>query len=160
MNAGCPFAVMGNGQILRAVHRHGDFFFLRCIYNPTHSLRYGIKKAARFLIQLDHARFQPDLKGELTEIVECSKHGGFKKDGTMMLICSDNSADTGLPESGNQYIFLAYAQSDGSLTLSEFFDNRQYSDELLQEYLDYCNNEVTFDRTRFISNFDKSKVND
>ena len=28
---GCPLAVMGNGQILRAVHRHGDFLFLRFI---------------------------------------------------------------------------------------------------------------------------------
>ena len=33
--------------------------FLRCIHNPTHSLRHGIKEAAQFLIQLDHARFQP-----------------------------------------------------------------------------------------------------
>lgn len=104
-------------------------------------------------------RVDKNLKGELTEIVECSKHGGFKKDGTMMLICSDNSADTGLPESGNQYIFLAYAQSDGSLTLSEFFDNRQYSEDLFQEYLDYCSNEVSFDRTRFVSSYDKSQAN-
>ena len=50
---------MGNGQILRAVHGHGDFLFLRCIHDPTHGLRHGIKEAARFLIQLDHARFQP-----------------------------------------------------------------------------------------------------
>ena len=78
----------------------------------------------------------------------------------MMLIFSDKGADTGLPESGNQYIFLAYAQPDGSLTLSEFFDNRQYSDELLQEYLNYCNNEITFDRTRFTSNLDKSQASD
>ena len=103
-------------------------------------------------------RVDENLKGELTENIECSKHGSFKKDGTMMLIFSDRSEDTGLPESGNQYIFLAYAQPDGSLTLSEFFDNRQYSDDLLQEYLDYCNNEILFDRTRFVSNFDKSQV--
>jgi len=50
---------MGNGQILRAVHRHGDFLFLRCIHDPTHGLRHSIKEAARFLIQLDHACFQP-----------------------------------------------------------------------------------------------------
>lgn len=103
-------------------------------------------------------RVDENLKGELTENIECSKHGGFKKDGTMMLIFSDRSEDTGLPEIGNRYIFLAYTQPDGSLTLSEFFDNRQYSDELLQEYLDYCNNEVLFDRTRFVSNFDKRQV--
>ena len=57
---GCPLAVMGNGQILRAVHRHGDFLFLRCIHDPTHGLRHSIKEAARFLIQLDHACFQTD----------------------------------------------------------------------------------------------------
>ena len=33
-------------------------------------------------------------------------------------------------------------------------------DDLLQEYLDYCNNEITFDRTRFTSNFDKSQASD
>ena len=104
-------------------------------------------------------RVDENLKGELTETVECSKHGGFKKDGTMMLIFSDKGADTGLPESGNQYIFLAYAQPDGSLTLSEFFDNRQYSEDLFQEYLDYCSNEVSFDRTRFVSSYDKSQAN-
>lgn len=103
-------------------------------------------------------RVDENLKGELSENIECSKHGGFKKDGTMMLIFSDRSKDTGLPESGNQYIFLAYAQPNGSLTLSEFFDDRQYNDELLQEYLDYCNNEITFDRPRFTSNFDKSQA--
>lgn len=98
-----------------------------------------------------------NLKGELAENIECSKHGGLKKDGTMMLLFSDNSNDSGLPETGNQYIFLAYAQPDGSLTLSEFFDNRPYDDELLQEYLDYCKNEVPFDRSRFVSNFDKGQ---
>lgn len=103
-------------------------------------------------------RVDKNLKGELSENIECSKHGGFKKDGTMMLIFSDRSKDTGLPESGNQYIFLAYAQPDGRLTLSEFFDDRQYNDELLQEYLDYCSNEIPFDRPRFTSNFDKSQA--
>lgn len=104
-----------------------------------------------YKIQVDE-----NLKGELVESIECSKHGGLKKDGTMMLMFSDRSNDSGLPEKGNQYIFLAYAQSDGSLTLSEFFDNRPY-DELFQEYLDYCNNEIPFDRTRFVSDFDKSQ---
>lgn len=98
-----------------------------------------------------------NLKGELVENIECSKHGGLKKDGTMMLMFSDRSNDSGLPETGNQYIFMAYAQTDGSLTLSEFFDNRPYDEELLQEYLDYCNNEIPFDRTRFVSVFDKSQ---
>lgn len=79
-----------------------------------------------------------NLKGELVENIECSKHGGLKKDGTMMLLFSDNKYDSGLPQEGKQYIFLAYAQRDGSLMLSEFFDNRPYDEELLEEYLDYC----------------------
>ena len=98
-----------------------------------------------------------NLKGELVENIQCSKHGGLKKDGTMMLVFSDQSNDSGLPEAENQYIFLAYAQPDGSLTLSEFFDNRPYDDELLEEYLDYCNNEITFDRTRFVSSYEKNQ---
>ncbi len=102
-------------------------------------------------------RVVKNLKGELAENIECSKHGGLRKDGTMLLMFSDRSKDTGLPEAGKQYIFLAYAQSDGSLTLSEFFDNRPYNEALLREYTDYCENEVPFDRTRFVSKYDKGQ---
>lgn len=108
-------------------------------------------------LSLYKIRVDQNLKGELVENVECSKHGGLRKDGTMMLMYSDRRYDTGLPEAGKQYVFMAYAQQDGSLTLSEFFDNRPYDDELHQEYLDYCHNEIPFDRTRFVSDFDKSQ---
>ena len=76
----------------------------------------------------------------------------------MLLYCSDNRCDTGLPEPGGQYIFMAYAQSDGSLVLSEFFDNRPYDQSLLEEYTDYCSNEIPFDRERFTSVFDISLI--
>lgn len=102
-------------------------------------------------------RVDENLKGTLVEQIECAKHGGFRKDGTMMLVFSDKSVDTGLPEAGNQYVFMAYAQQDGSLTLSEFFDNRPYDDALRQEYLNYCKNEIPFERTRFVSDFDQSQ---
>ena len=52
-----------NGRLLQSapmdctVHGHDDFLFLCCIHNSTHGLCHGIKEAARFLIQLDHARF-------------------------------------------------------------------------------------------------------
>ena len=36
-----------------------DFLFSAAYYDPTHGPRHGIKEAARFLIQLDPARFQP-----------------------------------------------------------------------------------------------------
>ena len=41
-------------------------------------------------------RVDENLKGELSENIECSKHGGFKKDGTMMLIFSDRSKTSSL----------------------------------------------------------------
>ena len=103
-------------------------------------------------------RVDKNLKGRLAERIECSKHGGLTRDGTMLLYCSDNRCDTGLPEPGGQYIFMAYAQSDGSLVLSEFFDNRPYDQSLLEEYTDYCSNEIPFDRERFTSVFDISLI--
>lgn len=62
---------------------------------------------------------------------------------------------TGLPEVEKQYIFPAYAQSDGSLTLSEVFDNREYNEDLAAEYSDYSDNEIPFERKRFTSKYSK-----
>lgn len=90
-------------------------------------------------------RVDKNIRGRLGSQVECAKHGGIRQDGTMLLIQSDNSVDTGLPEEGGQYIFLAYAGRGGRLLLSEFFDNRPYSDDLLQEYLDYCRHSAPSD---------------
>lgn len=69
---------------------------------------------------------------------------------TMLLIAAETPSgelvmDSGLPEAGKQYVFLAYAQPDGSLTLSEIFDNREYNEELLAEYQDYVENEIPFE---------------
>lgn len=105
-------------------------------------------------------RVDQNLKGELTEEIVVSKMGGMKRDGTMCLVVAEMPSgtmirDTGLPEVGKQYIFLAYAQPDGSLTLSELFDNREYSEELYNEYKTYCENEIFFDRERFTSSFAK-----
>ena len=101
-----------------------------------------------------------NLKGKLAENIICSKMGGLKKDGTMLLIVAETPkgeqiADTGLPESGKQYIFSAYAQPDGSLTLSEIFDNREYNQDLLTEYMDYIENQIPFERERFVSKYSK-----
>jgi len=86
-----------------------------------------------------------NLKGELAESVICAKEGGLRKDGTMLLVASGEKKDTGIPEDGRQYIFMANAQLDGSLLLSTFLDDRPYSAELLQEYLEYCENEIPSD---------------
>lgn len=101
-----------------------------------------------------------NLKGELVENIICSKMGGLNKDGTMLLIVAETPqgeliADTGLPELGKQYVFLAYAQPNGSLTLSEIFDNREYNEGLLEEYMEYVNNEILFERERFVSEYSK-----
>lgn len=42
-----------------------------------------------------------------------------------------------------------------SFTLSEILDNREYNKNLLAEYLDYINNEIPFERERFVSAYIK-----
>ena len=101
-----------------------------------------------------------NLKGELIEEIVCYKLGGFRKDGTMLLAAAETPdgqmiIDSGLPETGKQYIFLAYAQKDGSLVLSEIFDNREYNEDLRKEYMDYVDNEIPFERERFKSSYAK-----
>lgn len=88
--------------------------------------------------------------------------GGLKNDGTMLLVAAETPngnliMDNGLSEVGKQYIFLAYTQQDGSLTLSEIFDNREYSEDLLVEYMDYVDNEIPYERERFVSTYGKQK---
>ena len=101
-----------------------------------------------------------NLKGNLTEEIICNKLGGFKKDGTMLLISAEMPTgitimDNGLPEKEKQYIFLAYGQEDGSLILSEIFDNRECDEALLAEYMDYVDNEIPYDRRRFPSKYEE-----
>ena len=103
-----------------------------------------------------------NVKGELVEDIVCSKLGGLNKDGTMLLIAAeapDGSVilDNGLPEIGKQYVFMAYAQPDGRLILSEIFDNREYNQDLLYEYREYVENEIPYDRERFPSDYKEEK---
>ena len=97
-----------------------------------------------------------NLKGELADEIECSKHGGILKDGTMLLYESDNLQDVGLPEVGSTYIFMAYAQPDGSLLLSEFWGNVEFSEEELNRFYNYIENEIPYERERFSSEYDAS----
>lgn len=50
-------------------------------------------------------RVDENLKGELTENIECSKHGGFKKDGTMMLIFQIGARTQGFQKAGINTFF-------------------------------------------------------
>lgn len=103
-----------------------------------------------------------NIKGELVEDIVCSKLGGLKKDGTMFLIAAEAPdgrmiMDNGLPETGKQYVFMAYGQHDGRLILSEIFDNREYNQNLLDEYREYVKNEISHDRERYPSDYQKTK---
>lgn len=95
-----------------------------------------------------------NIKGELVNEIECSKHGGILADGTMVLYATDNVQDTGIPNTGSTYIFMAYAQPDGSLILSELYGSVEYTEESLKEYKNYFENQVPYERERFVSKYD------
>ena len=106
---------------------------------------------SRYAIQVDE-----NIKGELKEIVEAYKVGGVRKDGLVLLVESDRRQDSGLPEEGKSYVFMAYAQEDGTLLLSEFFDDRECNEALIEEYREYYENEIPFERERYRSKYDIS----
>lgn len=99
---------------------------------------------------------EKNIKGELVDEIIAKKHGGISKDGTMLLYFSDKRKDSGLPIEGKTYIFMAYGQNNGDLLLSEFLDDREYSEDLLEEYQDYYANEIPNNRSRFTSKYDKN----
>lgn len=99
---------------------------------------------------------EKNIKGQLVHDIQCSKHGGLLEDGTMLLYESDRMQDTGLPEVGKTYIFMAYAQSDGSLLLSEFYGNTEYTEEQLAQFENYHQNQIVSERKRFVSKYDAS----
>ena len=99
---------------------------------------------------------EKNIKGELVDEIIAKKHGGISKDGTMLLYFSDKRKDSGLPIEGKTYIFMAYGQNNGELLLSEFLDEREYSEDLLEEYQDYYANEIPNNRSRFTSKYDKN----
>lgn len=127
-----------------------DYVFVGTVTEVVRNVPEGDGDWSVYNIHVDQ-----NLKGELVEEIQCSKHGYMKRDGTMLLLASDYRKDSGLPEAGKQYVFLAYAQEDGSLTLSEFFDNREYNEALGLEYQDYCRQEVVpIERERSVSRYD------
>lgn len=98
-----------------------------------------------------------NIKGKLADEIVCRKHGGILADGTMVLYATDRTSDTGIPDTGNTYIFMAYAQPDGSLLLSELYGNAEYTEEGLKEYRDYFENQKVCERKRFVSKYDISE---
>ena len=74
----------------------------------------------------------------------------------MLLYESDKIQETGLPEVGETYIFMAYGQSDGELLLSEFWGTVEYTEESLAQYENYVQNQFAVERERFVSKYDAS----
>lgn len=98
---------------------------------------------------------EENLKGNLVSNIECDKFGGYMEDGTQLLYESDKLKDLNLPEEGEKYIFMAYAQEDGRLVLTEFHGNVKYTGkDIKEEYLEYIHNQVENDRQRFVSKYD------
>lgn len=104
---------------------------------------------------------EENLKGELTKNIECYRHGGYLKDGTLLYPRSDHIENTrDIPQEGKTYIFMAYGQPDGELILEEFSGDIEYADEGLKEmYMDYIKNEIPKEQEGFISKYDVNYTN-
>lgn len=130
-----------------------DYVFVGTVSEVKNNLidEKGDSDISTYKIQVEK-----NIKGELVDEIIAKKHGGISKDGTMLLYFSDKRKDSGLPVEGKTYIFMAYGQNNGELLLSEFLDEREYSEDLLEEYQDYYANEIPNNRSRFTSKYDKN----
>ena len=130
-----------------------DYVFVGTVSEVKNNLiaEKGDSDISTYKIQVEK-----NIKGELVDEIIAKKHGGISKDGTMLLYFSDKRKDSGLPIEGKTYIFMAYGQNNGELLLSEFLDEREYSEDLLEEYQDYYANEIPNNRSRFTSKYDKN----
>ena len=97
----------------------------------------------------------------VTKNIPIQKSGGLSEDGSQYFVYEGDE----LPVVGNEYIFFAYAQPDGSLLISgpvsnmsvsdntsdiaPFSDSTEYSD-----IVDAYNNQVDSGRTRFTSSYE------
>ncbi len=110
---------------------------------------------SNFPYMIYQVKVNENLKGNLVDTVEVKKQGGYNNDGTLILNETDKSRDNGLPEVNKQYIFMTYAQPDGSLLLAEINGNVEVTDELIKkDYQDYIKKEIKENRERFISKYD------
>lgn len=159
--SGCSFSPSWNGKI---VYNHVTLTIDETnLYEYVGSVDYvfvgQVVDAAYLIKDVDQkSTYQihvvENLKGELVENIEVSKHGGLLKDGTMVLYESDFIQETGLPQVNETYLFMAFGQSDGSLLLSEFYGNVAYDETNYSEYKKYVENEIALDRKRFLSIYD------
>lgn len=103
---------------------------------------------------------EENIKGELQtdDPIELKKHGGITQDSKSVILFDDDC----LPEVGKEYIFLAYAQPDGSLLVSgpnsNVLDknNTTEADTVVEKYKDATENEVIeVDRERYTSDYEE-----
>lgn len=107
-----------------------------------------------------------NIKGSLylNEPIPILKFGGVSQDEMFVLLHEDDV----LPQEGQKYVFLAFAQPDGSLLVSgpnsnipfendpSVYNNEEAdpSNSLYDIYTDAYENEVVFDRERFVSAYE------
>lgn len=103
-----------------------------------------------------------NIKGDLEKEKEIKivKHGGVAQDKKSVVLFDKDC----LPEVGKQYIFLAYAQSDGSLLISgpnsNVLTNAKKQETVVNEYEKAVKYEkVNVDRERYISDYDEKAGN-
>lgn len=99
---------------------------------------------------------QDNLKGKLAEEIICYLQRGYLKDGTLLYPQSDQLENRNpLPEVGEQYLFMAYGQSNGDLILDLFHGDVAYTGEAQRaQYLEYIANSIADCRQRFVSKYD------
>ncbi|MBF6673464.1 hypothetical protein [Glutamicibacter sp. FBE19] len=104
-----------------------------------------------------------NIKGELVSdrAIPVQKSGGVDKEQKYVVLYEDDV----LPEVGSTYVFLAYAQEDGSLLVSGLNSSLEIEtgtemelgkSKVVQAYGEAMKNQEKTDRTRFRSNFDAS----
>ncbi|MFJ7467253.1 cell surface protein [Peribacillus frigoritolerans] len=115
-----------------------------------------------------------NIKGDLVTdtSIPIQKAGGINEDGSSVVLYEDDA----LPEEGQSYVFLAYAQDDGSLLVSgpnsnEYVEGikqdvtsekmekgkaslNEKATEVVSEYENAYENEISTDRDRSESEFD------
>ncbi|MEZ0119680.1 UNVERIFIED_ORG: hypothetical protein ABRZ91_003637 [Heyndrickxia coagulans] len=114
-----------------------------------------------------------NMKGELEtdKPIPLQKAGGISKDGSSIVTFDDDV----LPEVGQSYVFLAYAQDDGSLLVSGPKSNTEVSgiddtdtsdtiesssvnhSSVMKTYKNALKHQIKSDRKRSVSKYDKTK---
>ena len=107
-------------------------------------------------------RVKENIKGELEKEKEIKivKHGGVAQDKKSVVLFDEDC----LPKVGKQYIFLAYAQQDGSLLISgpnsNILASAKKQETVVNEYEKAVKQEkVNVDRERYTSEYDKKAGN-